>query len=617
MGPPASTSTSDTSRRARCPPPPLLLAAAATALLLLLLPPLAAAVRETRLYDVLGCPPDADDRTIKRAYKKAALRWHPDRAEGDKAKAEEKFRDVAAAYEALSDPDKRKVYDRYGEAGLKRSMGEGGGPGGPGGGHGGHQFHMQGDPFEMFNMFFGGGGGGGMGGMGGGMGGGPRIRFGGGGGGGPHMGGGGMGGGGMGGRGGGGGGGSLYASDPHVQEVASEDAMPDRASGGAPRVGEAAVVLAEFYVSRPRSVLMCLGSFLLRSGSGYAHNKTQSPPTNQPAKCAAPPQNATTKNSSPPQKNKNTKTQKQAPWCGHCQQLAGKYSKAAAALAGVVRVVAVNCDAAGAVCSSRGVRGYPTIKAWVPSSSGSSSSSSGAGQGRWHDYSGERSAAALSKWAGGLIPGGRSEALRERGDLDALLARCGGPKSKGGKGGGKGGGAAASSGLCLVLATSKSETPSLWKALSLAYDGAVAFGTARRAAGGGGTAADALLAAARANNATAADAADAAAPAGSDARVVAVCNGDLSGAEIYTGRLKSDALRRFLRGYADGKKCRAALRLDASTDLAAMGVAQLKAVAEARGVTCDGGCLEKGDYIRALKASLVAGSGGGAAKEEL
>lgn len=279
-----------------------------------------------------------------------------------------------------------------------------------------------------------------------------------------------------------------------------------------------------------------------------------------------------------------------------------------------MKVLAVNCDAAGGVCSSRGVRGYPTLKAWVPSSSSSSSSTTR--KGRWVDYNGERTAGALSKWAASLVPG-RSESLRDKGDLDALLARCGGPKASGG--GKKSGGSAASAGLCLVLVTPKSETPSLWKALSLAYDGAVAFGAARRKEGQQkDDAAALLLEAARSANATAFAEADAAAAkngGGSDARVVAVCNGDLSGAEVYTGRLKSDALRRFLRAFADGKKCRARLRLDASTDLSKMAVAQLKAVAEARGVTCDGGCLEKADYIRALKASLVGAPG--AKKEEL
>ena len=284
-----------------------------------------------------------------------------------------------------------------------------------------------------------------------------------------------------------------------------------------------------------------------------------------------------------------------------------------------MRVLAVNCDAAGGgVCSSRGVRGYPTLKAWVPSSGSTTAGSSPSG--RWVDYNGERTAAALSRWAASLVPS-RSEALRERGDLDALLSRCGGPKVRGGAAAKKSSSftTAASSGLCLVLVTPKPETPSLWKALSLAYDGAVAFGAARRKGNGGGDdAASLLLEAARKANATAAAEADAAAAksGSADSRVVAVCNGDLAGAEMYTGRLKSDALRRFLRGFADGKRCRGRLRFDASTDLSGMGVAQLKAVAEARGVTCDGGCLEKADYIRALKASL-AGGGGGKKKEEL
>lgn len=277
-----------------------------------------------------------------------------------------------------------------------------------------------------------------------------------------------------------------------------------------------------------------------------------------------------------------------------------------------MRVLAVNCDAAGGVCSSRGVRGYPTLKAWVPSASSSSST-----KGRWVDYNGERTAAALSKWAASLVPS-KSEALRDKGDLEALLARCGGPKAAKKSSSGSN----ASSGLCLVLVTPKPETPSLWKALSLAYDGAVAFGAARRKDGASkDDAAFLLLDAAKRANATAAAEADAAAAksggGGSDARVIAVCNGDLEGSEMYTGRLKSDALRRFLRAFADGKKCRARLRLDASTDLSKMGVAQLKAVAEARGVTCDGGCLEKADYIRALKASLVGGGDGKEKKEEL
>lgn len=151
------------------------------ALLLLLAAAGVGAVRETKYYDFLGISPDADEKTIQKAYRRAALRYHPDR-NPDKPDAEEKFREIAAAYEVLSDPEKREMYDRFGEAGLNQ---QGGGPGGPGG-HGGG-FHFQhGDPFNIFETVFGGGGGGqrmhfqfqhgGMGGGMGGMGGGRQQR---------------------------------------------------------------------------------------------------------------------------------------------------------------------------------------------------------------------------------------------------------------------------------------------------------------------------------------------------------------------------------------------------------------------------------------------------------
>ena len=67
-------------------------------------------------YERLGVPRDADEEAIKKAYRKAALKWHPDRAkEEDREKAEAEFKRVAEAYEVLSDAESRKKYDRFGE----------------------------------------------------------------------------------------------------------------------------------------------------------------------------------------------------------------------------------------------------------------------------------------------------------------------------------------------------------------------------------------------------------------------------------------------------------------------------------------------------------------------
>jgi DnaJ homolog subfamily B member 4 len=70
-------------------------------------------VAETKLYDALSIPPSASDADIKKAYRKAALKWHPDKNK-DNPNASEKFKEVSQAYEILSDPEKRKVYDQYG-----------------------------------------------------------------------------------------------------------------------------------------------------------------------------------------------------------------------------------------------------------------------------------------------------------------------------------------------------------------------------------------------------------------------------------------------------------------------------------------------------------------------
>ncbi len=96
-------------------------------------------------YEVLGVVKTADGDEIKRSYRKLAMKFHPDRAEGDKAEAELKFKECAEAYEVLSDPAKRQRYDQFGHSG----------------GNAHHDFsHMNvSDIFSMFDDIFGGGGG--------------------------------------------------------------------------------------------------------------------------------------------------------------------------------------------------------------------------------------------------------------------------------------------------------------------------------------------------------------------------------------------------------------------------------------------------------------------------
>ncbi|KAM5444677.1 Molecular chaperone (DnaJ superfamily) [Microsporum ferrugineum] len=175
-------------------------------------------VAETKLYDSLSISPSASQDEIKKAYKKAALKWHPDK-NPDNPSAAEKFKDVSQAYEVLSDPEKRKVYDQYGLEFLLRGgnpepppnaggegmpFGAGGMPGGyqgfssmpgaggartfhfsTGGGPSGFSFSSPDDIFSSFARSGGAGdddlfsflsGGGGSRGFGGGGGGGPRYR---------------------------------------------------------------------------------------------------------------------------------------------------------------------------------------------------------------------------------------------------------------------------------------------------------------------------------------------------------------------------------------------------------------------------------------------------------
>ena len=73
-------------------------------------------------YEVLGVPKNAEDDEIKKAYRKLAMKYHPDRNQGSAQEAELKFKEVKEAYEMLSDPQKRAAYDQYGHAGVDPSM---------------------------------------------------------------------------------------------------------------------------------------------------------------------------------------------------------------------------------------------------------------------------------------------------------------------------------------------------------------------------------------------------------------------------------------------------------------------------------------------------------------
>ncbi len=121
-------------------------------------------------YDLLGISKDASSAEIKKAYRKQALEWHPDKHKENKEVAEKRFKEINEAYQVLSDPQKRQAYDRFGHQAFSPGGGFGAGRSPFGGaqgqwgpftytytsnqgGFGGFDF---GDPFEIFEQFFGG-----------------------------------------------------------------------------------------------------------------------------------------------------------------------------------------------------------------------------------------------------------------------------------------------------------------------------------------------------------------------------------------------------------------------------------------------------------------------------
>lgn len=128
---------------------------------------------KTDYYDILGVSKSASADEIKKAYRKQALEWHPDRHKDDKEAAEKRFKEINEAYQILSDPQKKSAYDQYGHSAFNPGGGAPGGNPFAGGfsgkngpfsytyysSGGGNPFGNAdfGDPFDIFESFFGGG----------------------------------------------------------------------------------------------------------------------------------------------------------------------------------------------------------------------------------------------------------------------------------------------------------------------------------------------------------------------------------------------------------------------------------------------------------------------------
>jgi DnaJ family protein B protein 4 len=112
-------------------------------------------------YDVLGVGKNATDDDLKKAYRKLALKWHPDKNQGNQEEASTRFKEISEAYDVLSDPEKKKIYDMYGEEALKTGVppppgAEGAGAFAGQGSAGGYRMDEE-TARKIFESFFGGG----------------------------------------------------------------------------------------------------------------------------------------------------------------------------------------------------------------------------------------------------------------------------------------------------------------------------------------------------------------------------------------------------------------------------------------------------------------------------
>jgi hypothetical protein len=275
-----------------------------------------------------------------------------------------------------------------------------------------------------------------------------------------------------------------------------------------------------------------------------------------------------------------------------------------------IRVGAINCDDHKETCAKFGVKGYPTIKAFV---------GGGSSPARVVDFGGgERTARAIRDWGISLVENadqgkeGNSASVAsvtgEKALAANLLSRCGGGSGSGKKGAKTKNAKGVSWDVCVLLLSEKPEPPTLLRTLALQFDGRVAFGFAGKGARDlvkkfnlQSPASDA-----KTDPSSSSPSSSSAAPSSPLPAVVAFCNGDPDPAAVFTGRMKPDAIESWVYGFAGGRKCASLVKVDAGTDLSRLRVPQLKAALAARGGRC-AECVEKGDYVKALRDLIVAG----------